>query len=286
MSRSTRHFTAALLQPAFAIFLAVPSFAQTPDNSTKPDDGVRGTASAILAQSSLPNAPTPQAEDKEPVTVRNTAVHILEDQEAIWTSPMRLRAHDLVWLAPLAVATGAGIATDHHVMGSVVSHDSGFNHANLDTSNGLVGGLIAAPVALYGFGHFQNNAHARETGILSGEAVVDGVVVEQGMKLIFWRERPAVDNARGLFFQSSAGSDSSLPSSHSVVAWSAAAVIAGEYPSPWTQLGVYSLAAGVSLTRVLGQEHFPTDVLVGSAAGWLIGHYVYRTHHRPTHGGR
>jgi membrane-associated phospholipid phosphatase len=38
------------------------------------------------------------------------------------------------------------------------------------------------------------------------------------------------------------------------------------------------VSTGVSLTRVLGQEHFPTDVLVGSAAGWLIGHYVYRKH--------
>jgi membrane-associated phospholipid phosphatase len=30
--------------------------------------------------------------------------------------------------------------------------------------------------------------------------------------------------------------------------------------------------------RVLGQEHFPTDVLAGGAAGWLIGHYVFEKH--------
>ena len=47
----------------------------------------------------------------------------------------------------------------------------------------------------------------------------------------------------------------------------------------WAQMGVYSLASSVSLTRVLGQEHFPTDVLVGGAAGWLIGHYVFKKHH-------
>jgi membrane-associated phospholipid phosphatase len=44
-------------------------------------------------------------------------------------------------------------------------------------------------------------------------------------------------------------------------------------------MGVYSMATGTSLTRVLGQEHFPSDVLVGSAAGWLVGHYVYRHYH-------
>ena len=232
------------------------------------------------SSSSLPDAPVPQVPDKGAVTLRNTPVRFLSDQRAIWTSPIRLRAHDLKWFLPLAAATGASVATDHHVMNSVVSHDANFNQANVNASNVLIGGFVATPIALYGFGRFRDDSHAREAGILSGEALADGVVVEQGMKLIFWRERPAQDNTRGLFFQGRAGVDSSFPSSHSVLAWSAAAVLAEEYPSRWRQLGIYSLATGVSLTRVLGQQHFPTDVLVGSAAGWLIGHYVYRAHHR------
>ena len=229
---------------------------------------------------SLPDAPVPQSADKQAVTLRNTPMQFAIDQKAIWMSPVRLRPHDLKWLLPLAAATGAGIATDHHTMDSVVSHGGSFNQVNVNASNVLIGGFIAAPVALYGLGRYRDDAHAREAGILSGEALVDGVVVEQGMKLIFWRERPSQDNTRGLFFQGRAGVNSSFPSSHAVLAWSAVAVFAEEYPSRWSQLGVYSLATGVSLTRVLGQQHFPTDVLVGSAAGWLVGHYVYRAHHR------
>ena len=229
---------------------------------------------------SLPDAPVPQSADKQAVTLRNTPMQFASDQKAIWMSPVRLRPHDLKWLLPLAAATGAGIATDHHTMDSVVSHGGSLNQVNVNASNVLIGGFIAAPVALYGLGRYRDDAHAREAGILSGEALVDGVVVEQGMKLIFWRERPSQDNTRGLFFQGRAGVNSSFPSSHAVLAWSAAAVFAKEYPSRWSQLGVYSLATGVSLTRVLGQQHFPTDVLVGSAAGWLVGHYVYHAHHR------
>ena len=239
-----------------------------------------------VAGVSLPDAPQPQAaekgeaEDGDAVTLRNTPEHILHDQGAIWTSPLRLRPHDLEWLVPLTLATGAAIATDHRALSSVVSHDATFNHANVDASNVLTGGLIAAPVILYGMGRFQVDAHAQEAGILSGEAVIDGLVVEQGMKLVFWRERPSTDHGRGRFFQTSVGVDSSFPSSHSMLAWSSAAVIAGEYPSRWAQLGIYSMATGVSLTRVLGQEHFPSDALVGSAVGWLVGRYVYRKHHR------
>jgi membrane-associated phospholipid phosphatase len=32
----------------------------------------------------------------------------------------------------------------------------------------------------------------------------------------------------------------------------------------------------VSTTRVLSREHFPSDVIVGSTFGYLIGDYVFR----------
>jgi membrane-associated phospholipid phosphatase len=243
---------------------------------------------------SLPDAPLPQtvqsdskvsgqssrAKDSDEITVRGTPRNILHDQAAIWTSPVRLRVSDVNWLFPLAAVTGAAIATDQSAMRHVISKDASFNQKNIDASNAMIGGFIAAPVALFGYGHFRESPRAREAGILSGEAMIDSVAVEQGMKLMFWRERPDVDSARGKFFQSGAGIDSSFPSSHSVVAWSAAAVLAGEYPSRLSQFLIYSAATGVSLTRVMGQEHFPSDVVVGSAAGWLVGHYVFRKHHK------
>jgi hypothetical protein len=229
------------------------------------------------ASSSLPDAPQPVAQR---VTLRSAPGDILHDQTVIWTSPARIRAHDLVWLLPLGAATGVAIATDQRAMRDVVSHDTSLNNASANSSNVVIGGMIAAPIALYSFGHFKEDAHAREAGILTGEAMIDGVVVEQGLKLIFWRERPGVDNYRGRFFQSNAGVDSSFPSSHTVIAWSAASAIAGEYPSRWVQFAAYSTATGIALTRVMGEQHFPSDVLVGSAAGWLLGHYVAHRHWR------
>ena len=172
------------------------------------------------------------------------------------------------------------MATDTRAMTQVVPINPSLNQHSTNASNILIGGFIATPVALYGLGHFKQSPHATEAGILTGEAMIDCVAVEQGMKLIFWRERPSQDSAKGHFFESSAGIDSSFPSSHSVVAWSAAAVLAGEYHSRWSQLLIYSAAASVSATRVLGQQHFPSDVLVGSAAGWLVGHYVFRHRHK------
>jgi membrane-associated phospholipid phosphatase len=230
--------------------------------------------------SGLIDAPQPQTDSRDAITIRNMPRDLLRDQARIWISPVRIRPHDLEWLSPLALATGAAIATDHRAMTQIVSDDSGFNQANIDTSNILIGGFIVTPIALYGLGRFQQDRHAREAGILGAETLVDGVAVEQGMKIIFWRERPGLDDSRGRFFQSSVGIDSSFPSSHSLLAWSEASLIAGEYPSRWVQFAAYSAATGVSLTRIMGQQHFPSDVLVGSAAGWFVGRYVVHRHRR------
>jgi PAP2 superfamily len=228
------------------------------------------------AQADVPNAPQPQPD----VTLKALPVNVVKDQKAIWTSPAHIHIRDLDWLVPLGAATGLAIATDRDAMVHVVPTDAKFNQRSVDASNALTGGMIAAPVGLLGWGALRRNPHAREAGLLGAEAMVDGVVVEQGMKLIFWRERPGVDNSNGKFFKTGAGIDSSFPSSHCVITWSSAAVLADEYDSPLARLLIYSAATGVSMTRVMGREHFPSDVLVGSAVGWLVGHYVFRKHHK------
>lgn len=227
-------------------------------------------------QTGLPNAPEPQ----EDVTVKALPLNVLKDQKPIWTSPARIRVKDLDWLVPLAAVTGLAIATDRDAMLHVVPRDAQLNQRSVDASNALTGGMIAAPVGLLGWGLLKKNPRAREAGLLGAEAMGDGVIMEQAIKLMSWRERPSVDNANGKFFQTGAGIDSSFPSSHSLITWSSAAVLADEYPSTLSRLLIYSAATGVSMTRVMGQEHFPSDVLVGSAAGWLIGHYVFRKHHK------
>ena len=270
-SRSLLSFQAALLLLAFAApGSGTFAVAQTPDPPPP--------------HNSLPDAPQPQTApssrcDAYDVTIRNSLNILLCDQKGIWTSPARLRTHDLEWIAPLTLATGAAIATDHRTMTQVVSRNEPFNDANVDASNTLMGLWIAAPVVVYGYGHFKQDDRARETGLLSAESILDAQIVLQSLKLVFWRERPTVDDSRGRFFQG--GVDSSFPSGHSMTSFAIASAFAAESNSHWTQFGLYAGAAGVGLTRIMGQKHFPSDVLVGSSLGWLVGHYVVRHHHHP-----
>ena len=259
-------------------------------------DGLNSEAAGSL-EVSLPDAPLPATaritapnpvstepigtkHPDEELTVRKLPLRFLSDEWHIVTSPARIRTGDLKWLLPLAGATGAAFATDTHTMRDVVSRNPSFNEANSTSSDILRGAAIGVPVLLFGAGHLAGNEHQREAGLLAGEAMIDAYVFDEVIKYGTLRERPSKDNARGRFFVGDAASDPSFISGHSIVAWSSAAVLAGEYQKPWQQGMIYSLATGVSLTRVLGQQHFPSDVLLGSAAGWLIGHYVYRAHHQ------
>lgn len=227
----------------------------------------------------LPDAPKPHSKDNEAVTLRDTPRNLLKDQEAIWTSPAHLNESNALGPALLVIGTAVAITTDHQVMNSPKLQNASLNSHASTASNGLVGGFIAAPAILYGLGFIHQDEHATETGILGGEAILDSVAVNEIAKIIALRERPTVDNAHGKFFQTGVGFNSSFPSNHGIIAWSSAAVIASEYHGPLTQITAYGLAAGVSISRILAREHFPSDVLVGSAIGWMIGRYVVHRHH-------
>lgn len=295
-----------LIRSALCALLAIPSWAlaqetqpapATPpaqtDQSNSPEQENPTPQTNPATQSNLPNAPSsvitgkPRGQGKIPledvphpsVEVKRIPLNVIGDTYRIFTSPIYVRAGDLKWMLPLAAATGVSLSQDSHVARDIVSHDPGFNNSADNISYDLMYSYIAGSATMYGVGSFNHNDHLRESGLLSGEAQVDAEIFDTIIKLGSFRERPTVDNYAGKFYQLSAGTDSSFISGHAVDVWSAAAVIAAEYPSPWIQIGVYSGAAATALTRVLAEQHFPTDVLLGSAAGWMIGHYVVRAHH-------
>jgi hypothetical protein len=273
------HCARALIFSALILALGNIGTAQSP---TLPDPQPQSGNNS----GALPDAPSPQAtnqsvavpNDNDAITLRQTPVNILKDQAAIWTSPARMREHDFEIFVPLILATAVVVTADHQVMSSHKLDNASLNSHAETASNGLLAGFVAAPAIIYGLGQIHHDDHATESGILGGEAMVDSLVVDEVMKAVTMRERPTLDNAKGKFFQTSVGLDSSFPSTHSMIGWSSAAVIASEYNGPITKIAAYGLATGLSVTRVLARQHFPSDVLVGSAVGWLLGRYVFHKH--------
>ena len=216
-------------------------------------------------------SPTPKPEGR---FLRN----ILHDQGAIWTSPFRLGRGDARWVAPLGVATLALAATDQYT-GRLSDGRRRISVSRDISEAGSVystGGLAAA---FYLAGRMTGNARARETGLLGAEALVDGALVYSVLKNVSQRPRPTVDGAHAEFFDGG----HSFPSGHATSAWALATVVANEYRDRRAvQVVAYGLATAVSASRYTARRHFLSDVFVGSAIGYGIGRYVYKTHHDPS----
>ena len=170
------------------------------------------------------------------------AQNLVSDQKTIWTSPLHLPARvsgqDRNWFLPLAAGTFGLVAADRDLMrhfgNSPAAHSGSLSHYGLAA-------LMGAAASLYLHGVTTHDAHSRETGLLAGEAALNGLIAGETMKLAFQRPRPNEVNA-GSFGAGGA----SFPSEHAMTAWSIASVIAHEYPGPLTKVLGYGGAAGVS----------------------------------------
>jgi membrane-associated phospholipid phosphatase len=134
------------------------------------------------------------------------------------------------------------------------------------------------------WGKMSHDEHRREAGLRSGEAFFNALAVTSAFQQITGRERPFVDNTAGRLDQYGA-IENSFPLNHAAAAWSVASGLEHEYPGPLTKIFAWEVASAVSVTRVTGRMHFLSDVLIGSASGYLMGRQVYQTHQSLEMGG-
>src|SRR5690348_12124509 len=236
---------------------------------------------SVSAQTSPAPRPSP-SQSPSPSLEHQFFKNIWRDQKAIWTAPFHLERSDAKWAVPSGIGLMALITTDR-ITGDEIGEANRQVAWSRHISNlGSVYSLAAASGAFYLVGREKKNDRARETGLLSAEAIIDSVIVEGVLKGVTQRARPLDGRERSEFFDGG----SSFPSGHSTQTWAVATVIAHEYRDrPAVQIAAYGVATAVSVARFTGHKHYLSDVVVGSALGWGVGHYVYGAHHRDSSDG-
>ncbi len=221
----------------------------------------------------VPDTPSPDETQNKLVTLPRAIFH---DQIGLWTSPWKVRYSDATWLVPLGGLTAALFVTDsdfsRHLSANPNTQTT-YRHISEYGAYSMAGGAAGT----YLLGLVTHNEHQRESGFLSGEAAMDSLIAVEALKLVTGRQRPIQDSGDGQFWKGGA----SFPSEHAAAAWSIAGIMAHEYPSPFMKFLAYGMASTVSVSRIGAKQHFPSDVLVGAAIGYLSSEYVYRKHHKP-----
>ena len=117
----------------------------------------------------------------------------------------------------------------------------------------------------------------RRAQLLFWSAALGGLVAEVG-KLLFRRERPEMHGGeygfRAFGERTWSTSGLALPSSHTLVAFAGAAMLARLYPrARWVG---YTLAAGCAATRVMARAHFLSDTVMAAGLGWIVAFALTR----------
>lgn len=246
----------------------------------------------VLLPAPLARAQAPAADRNPPATVSDVpieggAVHegvqvlrrLPKDQAQIFTAPFKLprRRHAWRYVAPF-LAAAAMIPLDRHISSQLPAGHGGVSQTISDVGNFGTAGTLGV---LYIFGAIRGDAHARETGLLGAESFVNTLLPRAAVSLALGRDRPfqgsGAELGEGEFFAHHAWS-SSFPSGHAAETWAMAGIIADEYPSRPNKFLWYGVGATVAISRVTARQHFVSDVIAGSALGYLIARHIFHAH--------
>jgi membrane-associated phospholipid phosphatase len=188
-------------------------------------------------------------------------------------NPMR-RARVAAFVAVALAATLLALladrwAYDHLWQADVYDHD----WARLLRVMGFLPTWLAAAYALWLQQRVMSPPRARRRALTLALAPAIAGAGAEVLKLLIRRERPEAHAGgyalRAWSEQTFSTAGLAMPSSHTMVAFGAAAALCRLYPrARWVWI---ALAIGCGVTRVIARAHFVSDAVLGAAAGWGIG---------------
>lgn len=133
---------------------------------------------------------------------------------------------------------------------------------------------------MYGLSFAFHDTKSRMVAIKGLEAFVYAAIAAQILKQITHRQRPTQGEYPNPYaWEGPIGpvNYTSFPSGHSAAVFAVATVIASAYKKTvWVPVLCYSLASLTALSRIYDDEHWMSDVVMGSAIGLAIGQTVFR----------
>jgi membrane-associated phospholipid phosphatase len=220
-----------------------------------------------------------------------------DDIKQQWTSPFRATGSDWLEIGGFAaVTTGAILFADKPVNRFTVEQirtNTSVVSASLYVTN--FGGLYEAYTlaALGTYGWLFKKDKEKTTTLLATQAYITGAGIETVLKYLTSRQRPSYYDAvtgqnshvfHGPFYHFLKKDNSSFvsfPSGHTTVAFAAATVFAMEYREyRVVPIIAYSAATAIGLSRIVQNQHWISDVMVGAALGFLCGRQVVNNYHR------
>jgi membrane-associated phospholipid phosphatase len=203
--------------------------------------------------------------------------HLAQDSAGVLTSPFSWRASEALCFAAVVATSGLIYAFDRDIQDWVQARRTAGSDKAMAffSSLGNAGYIVVFLAGLYVAGEIAPSYGLRKTAVLGLESLAVTGVVVLGFKCLAGRARPETGKGPNYFQPLSFRSSFlSLPSGHAASAFAAATAIAEQSDSTVVDLAAYTMASLVALSRVHNNEHWASDVFLGSAIGYFIGRGV------------
>jgi len=206
------------------------------------------------------------------------------DTKSILTSPLRWEQSDWLKFSLVAGTTAGLIALDYDIQhwvqkrrNSTTNSVSGFFEP---FGNGAVG--LPALGAFYLYGHFLEDKRSETTGLLGLESFAVSAFFVEAVKITAHRQRPDEGGQSNKWDGPSLSFNSShlsFPSGDSALAFSISTIIASQYQDTvWVAPLAYGIATLVALGRMNDNDHWASDVFLGSAIGFFNAKAIVALH--------
>ncbi len=197
----------------------------------------------------------------------------------IATAPLHFDSKDWILFSSTIAVTAVTMAADKGVRSFSLRSRSNLNDNlfNLDKYFFIPTAAVSV-FGIYGYGLFAKNDNVRKLGLRLGEATFYASLLDVILKGIIGRRRPEENLGELKFKPFKFDIDKcSLPSGHTILAFSFSSVMAHEVDNIYWKIGWYSFASLVGMSRIYHDKHWSSDVISAAAIGYFIGDFV--NHH-------
>jgi membrane-associated phospholipid phosphatase len=176
----------------------------------------------------------------------------------------------------LAAISGVGLllySFDRDINDWVQKHRTSVSEdvSSFVSNFGNGGVLLGMMAALYAAGEIGHKDSWRKTALVSIESLATASIFVWGIKAATGRARPETGESSHSFHPFTLKSAyHSFPSGHAAAAFAVATTIAEQSNALAVDIIAYSLATFAGLSRMHDNEHWASDVFIGSAIGYLV----------------
>ena len=208
------------------------------------------------------------------------AVIFAEDGGAFFTAPLHFSGKDWIYTAGVIGVSALSMTADKESKKRIGRNTAAtFNNDFWDIPT--VYGFVQYPSifagTIYAAGLISNNDDVRITGRLLLESLAYSGITVMIARYVFGRYRPyySDDPWKYTWFQPK-NDTQAFPSGHVTVAFATSTVLAERIDTWWARIGLYGLASLTAYARILNNQHWLSDVVVGGLLGFGAGYFVIK----------